>query len=382
MGNKMIRRNLYKKGRVFFLAGVLMGAAAFSGCQNTKEPATEKPAATEEKTTAENKTTEEKTTENTTEDKGEMTEVDYNAVYQEIIDEIQEVVDFGYDSNRDYKYITPGIMEKVTYGMNDSLGYIIEDVNGDDVPELLIGYNESNGGEKIHSYIINCYTANGTKTKLLLDGWVRAGYRWLGDGQFYYLGSEGVSVLCLGECHIDGYETGAVWDDFYFSFVDNGNEAYYHNTTGDVIVEGSEKLDVSGEDYDNIMSGYENRCKTLVWKEIGEPRGFGAGAYEEEMHGQWLFLNGASLYIYGDRSWELKDDMDQWICEGLWESTLEEDGPHITLKKSADGGTDYTEVAEGLLYYNSDNYSVLQMKFIPDFTDFTSGIVELSKKAE
>ena len=385
MGNKMIRKNLYKKGRVLFLAGALMGAAAFSGCQNTKEPATKNTVTTEEKTTAENKTTEENTTENTTEEK--MTEVDYNAVYQEIIDEIQEVVDCGYDYNKDYKYITPGIMEKVTYGMNSSLGYIIEDVNGDDVPELLIGYNESDGGDKIHSYIINAYTANGTNTRLLIDGWVRASYRWLGDGKFYYYGSEGVSVTCMGECGIKDYDNGIVWDDVYFSLQDeDGNETYYHNTTGNLNDENSEKLDITQQDFYKIVSDYENRCKALHWMSIGQPKGYGGEdmsehhCFDVQFYGQWLFLNGASLYITSDNLWQLRDDEDNWICEGKWESYKKDDYVHISLKKS-DGGTEFTEVATGTNYIDiNTGDEVLEIEFTTELADYAKSTVALTKK--
>ena len=191
----MRKKELLKKGSVLCLAGLLMGAAVFSGCQNTKEPATENVTKTEDKTTEE-KNTEEKTTEEDTTEESGRTEVDYNAVYQPIIDEVSDLVDTGYDENKDYKYITPGLQEKICYGMNSDLGYIIEDVNNDGIPDLLIGYNESDGADNLNSYIINAYTANGTNTRLLIDGWVRASYRWLGDGKFYYFGSEGVSVTC------------------------------------------------------------------------------------------------------------------------------------------------------------------------------------------
>ena len=47
-----------------------MGAAVFSGCQNTKEPATENVTKTEDKTTEEKNTEEKTTEEDTTEESG------------------------------------------------------------------------------------------------------------------------------------------------------------------------------------------------------------------------------------------------------------------------------------------------------------------------
>ena len=382
----MRKKELLKKGSVLCLAGLLMGAAVFSGCQNTKEPATENVTKTEDKTTEE-KNTEEKTTEEDTTEESGRTEVDYNAVYQPIIDEVSDLVDTGYDENKDYKYITPGLQEKICYGMNSDLGYIIEDVNNDGIPDLLIGYNESDGADNLNSYIINAYTANGTNTRLLIDGWVRASYRWLGDGKFYYFGSEGVSVTCMGECGIKDYDNGIVWDDVYFSIQDeDGNETYYHNTTGDLNDENSEKLDITQQDFYKIVSDYENRCKALHWMSIGQPKGYGEGhmsgqnCFDVQFYGQWLFLNGASLYITSDNQWELRDDEDNWICEGKWESYNKDDYVHISLKKS-DGGTEFTEVATGTNYIDiKTGDEILEVKFTTELADYANSTVALTRK--
>ena len=67
-------------------------------------------------------------------------EVDYKALYAPVFDEVFEVLDYGFNIDKEYKYVSGGLSEKVMYSGDDdllnSIGYQMTDLSGDGVPEL------------------------------------------------------------------------------------------------------------------------------------------------------------------------------------------------------------------------------------------------------
>ncbi|MBR3735158.1 MAG: hypothetical protein IKN07_04710 [Lachnospiraceae bacterium] len=194
------------------------------------------------------------------EEKDTEPDVDYEKIYEPVIAEIEEVYQNGYDFDRDYEYFPMGLMEKVMYEDTKDLlnytGYAIMDINGDNVPELLIGENAfSEKGEK--SIFYGGYSIVDGNLNCFLDGYTRSSYEWIGDGKFFYFGSNGAMSSLFGQCYLskDGKEL--LWDDFYFSDEVNGKSVYYHNNSGITDPDQSEELKMSGSDFWNMMEDYK-----------------------------------------------------------------------------------------------------------------------------
>lgn len=225
--------------------------------------------------------TEEKTEEKAEEKSEEVPETvtgekkDYEVSYAPVLNEVQKVVTSGYDYDKKYKYISDGLMEKCMYpgdgDLSEAVGYVLEDISGDDIPELIIGSDEEYGDYPKQSYIFSVFSVQNDKPIKVFDGWARSSYRWIGDDHFYYCGSGGAAITLFGKNHLskDGLEI--VWDDFYFSDEKVGGDiGLYHNTTGIFDANESEELNISDDKFWAMMDDYEKQCKLLSWTPIGK----------------------------------------------------------------------------------------------------------------
>ncbi len=204
-------------------------------------------------------------------------EADYNALYAPVFDEVFEVLDYGFNIDREYRYVSGGLSEKVMYSQDDdllnSIGYVLTDLSGDGVPELLIGSDEDYDGNAF-SYIYTLCTIEDDKPVCVIAGSTRSSYNSMGDGQLYYQGSGGASITIFGENHLSKDGSGIVWDDFYFTDEkENGEIGIYYNNTGLFSAAESEELSISEDEFSKKMSQYQDRCVKIPWTPIGQYRG-------------------------------------------------------------------------------------------------------------
>jgi hypothetical protein len=90
------------------------------------------------------------------------------------------------------------------------------------------------------------------------------------NGHFCYWGSGGAMITLMGENHLSENGQEIIWDDFYFTDEKTGGEVgIYHNTSGLFDAEKSEELNITQEQFSQIMSGYDGRCALLSWTSIG-----------------------------------------------------------------------------------------------------------------
>lgn len=193
---------------------------------------------------------------------------DYQAVYAPVLDETFDVLCNGYDGEEDYRYVPTGVMEMASWGIPQErireVGYRIEDISGDGVPELLIGTVPMDS--QVQDIIFCGYTCKDGEIVSFLDGWYRNTYRWMGGGRFFNVGSGGAMYSIFGVCPLSEDGTELRCEDYYFthetdeSFQEIG---YYHNTTGEWDVEASEKLDITDDAFWSIMQNYEAQCIPL-----------------------------------------------------------------------------------------------------------------------
>ncbi len=208
----------------------------------------------------------------------EKDDIGYEDIYEPVLMEARDVINNGYDPDRDYEYLSTGIMERVMYPGDDNLsevlGYYYKDCNGDDIPELLIGENDEDytgSNPNDIAYIYSGYTCIDGKPACFLEGWARNRQHYMGDGRFLNSGSSGAMNYSFGEWHLskDGAKT--VWDDFYFTLEDaaSGEMVLFHNTTGNEEPGDSERLKISEDEFLEIGDRYTFKCGAIAWTPLG-----------------------------------------------------------------------------------------------------------------
>ena len=384
-------KRIGKLKKTIVLATAFLLMLSLSGCGGNKKD-NEKSVSnnTEENTSIEStEDTAENTAENMTDKNNnieeEKNELDYDAIYAPVIDEILDMIVNGYDDEKNYLYSSTGIIEGVMYrtktDLLDNIGYVIEDINGDGVAELLIGENMSGNYEnpKVESYVYNGYTYKNGEIVCFLEGWGRSSYRWMGNGNFLYNGSSSAMSSMFGQCYLNADGTELAWVDFYYSdVVGDGSEiGFFHNTTGMVDNSASEKIDLSDDEFWGLMDNY--KCELLDWNIIGE--GIELSEEDKKMEdiiGDWLFQNGATLSLDKYNSWTLYDDEGNWLFGGDFE-TDDQFGDLQLRFFSEVGDTGNRQVAGGTFYYDATGYPALDVEFEKYLTDFTDEKVTLNK---
>ncbi len=138
----------------------------------------------------------------------------------------------------------------------ESIGYSIQDISGDGVPELLIVIVSEKEDNKFKGHeTIAIYTIKDKKPHLTQEGWARSRFIYQGDGKYYYQGSAGAMYSFLGKFTIS--KTGDILEcnDFYFTSDKDDNpeeKAYYRNTLGTMDIPNSEELNISENEFWNI----------------------------------------------------------------------------------------------------------------------------------
>ena len=199
-------------------------------------------------------------------------EIDYEKIYAPIIEENIQTIEYGYNMDAEHKYLSNGIAEKVAYTEKDILmkqiGYVIMDINGDNVPEFLMGENANYDEKGDKSYILGGYTYMDGELVCFIDGWARSSNIWMGNGKIYYYGSNGVYSSLFGQKYLDS-DCEVKWDDFYFSDEkDDGTIGFFHNKTGVYDIDAAEELDMEEDAFWNLYN--DSKYELLNWKPFEE----------------------------------------------------------------------------------------------------------------
>ncbi|MBO4337301.1 MAG: hypothetical protein J5842_04440, partial [Lachnospiraceae bacterium] len=226
--------------------------------------------------------------ENETSDGMEQAEVDYEAIYAPVLSEVIDTIHRGYDFEKEYKYVSDGIIERILYPGDDDLmqaiGYVITDINDDGIKELMIGENADYEYDDLpmQSYIYSGFTYQDEKLVCFIEGWARSRQHYMGNGHFFNIGSSSAWSTAFGEWHLEKGGSGASWDDFYFSEEDgiNGGIAFYHNTTGIYETDKAQRMDISDEDFYKIADDY--KCELISWTPLAESAGDDSNAPAEK----------------------------------------------------------------------------------------------------
>lgn len=129
----------------------------------------------------------------------------------------------------------------------DALGYTIEDISGDGVPELVVDTLPEHGGQ-----VNEVYTLVDGQPQFVFEGWYRSSYSYLGDGRFFYYGSSSASETGRGFYTLTRDGTALTCEEFYFIHAVDGDVSdirVYYNTTGSWDIAVSKETELSPEGF-------------------------------------------------------------------------------------------------------------------------------------
>lgn len=212
-------------------------------------------------------------------------EEDNAQVYNNVIDGFYKII-----AEPDYVVLDDGMtgVSETANAMGteqtlDTLGYAVEDISGDGIPELLVGYNSD---ESEVNTVLAMFTCVDNAPQFVFEGWSRNSYHLLSDGTIFNQGSGGAMYSIFGVYDISEDGTSLNCKDYYFIYEkDDSYEeiGFYHNTTGEWDKSVSEEMDMS-DDFWNISNELRNQTVKIDFTLFSEY----AAEYEQaQLTAQW-----------------------------------------------------------------------------------------------
>jgi len=156
-----------------------------------------------------------------------------------------------------------GVLERITMlDTNDALetiGYTIQDISGDEIPELIIAAVSDNAGSKFFGTdLLAVYTIADGAPKLSFEGWSRNNYTLLENNTLLNKGSNGAMYSVFGTYTLSEDGTALITNEYYFTC--EKDETFeeigiYYNTTGEWDKSASKELDISIDEFWEIYRG-------------------------------------------------------------------------------------------------------------------------------
>ena len=228
-----------------------------SGVETTqKEPETKAPETGKAKDTASNVQKDAAKKEETEKAKTPAQDEALLSAYDGILQRSVEILSSGGDIETADGEI--GLLE-ACYG-GAGVGYAVEDLTGDGVPELVLGSLDDDT-------LYAVYTGDRGEPVLMLEGGSRKQCRYLGRGRFFCSGSASAfnSILSAYALSKDGLEL--ICEDYYFTDEAAGNGmdvAFYHNTSGVMDPDVSDQLDIDYEQFFIIEDSWMEQVQTIA----------------------------------------------------------------------------------------------------------------------
>lgn len=150
-----------------------------------------------------------------------------------------------------------------------AVGYHIQDLNGDEIPELMLGeISENRDGKSYGKMVYSLYTYVDGEPKLVFEGFYRNRYEWMGDGKFYYTGSGSAIYSMFGTYELSSDGTELISNGYYFSHEkdeDFTEIGYYYNTSGKWDIDVSEEITNPETNFWPVMRELERETKEVEW---------------------------------------------------------------------------------------------------------------------
>ncbi len=214
-------------------------------------------------------------------------EVGYEDAYREVLDEFYTLI--GADENAEALLELgggAGVLEAVRYlddgSALDRVGYAIEDLSGDGIPELVIGaVMETEGDTGTGSDIYAVYACPDGTAQCTFEGWARNRFFSMADGGFFNLGSAGAAYTIFGAYDLSPDGTELVCRDYYFTYEKDENFSeigFYHNTDAVWDPAASEELIISEDDFWALEEDLESQVRPMTFTPFS--------AYQPDVQGQ------------------------------------------------------------------------------------------------
>ena len=177
------------------------------------------------------------------------------AAYDRILERSVEVLSSGDDIETGDGEM--GLLEACYSGTG--VGYAVEDLTGDGVPELILGSLEDDT-------IFAVYTGDRGEPVLMLEGGYRHPCRYLGGGRFFCSGFASAFNSILASYALSGDGLELTCEDFYFTDESADNMmtvAFFHNTSGVMDPDVSEQLDMDYDGFFAIEDKWMSQVRTI-----------------------------------------------------------------------------------------------------------------------
>ena len=186
----------------------------------------------------------------------------YNAYLTKLCDKLSNIIvdDTHLDGFSDQKGVL-GISEYAISGDVDMLkkmGYLIQDINGDEAAELIIFQVDQPDSEHCTgSRILSAYTVTDGDMALIFEGNSRNRYYLLDNGTIYNECAESAARLGFGIYQLSDDATALICEEFNFAdYVDEQTANCYRNQSGRFDIDNSELIDGGKAVYD----AKQNEC--------------------------------------------------------------------------------------------------------------------------
>lgn len=214
--------------------------------------------------------------------KPEIQEIDYNLIYTPVIEKYCDVIGEIVETN-EIPFETEdgfmGIYETALWLKEDTfdeIGYVIEDISGDGVPELIIGCAEKEEWAYTKNDIFAVYTVKDEAPLFVLEGRSRSAFSLMEGNSLFHTGSSGAAYSIFGEYYLSDDGAELICKDYYFTAEEDGDYtkiAFYHNETGEWDVGSSEKFDSGEEEFWAKQNSYSDRTVEVAFIPLSEVKG-------------------------------------------------------------------------------------------------------------
>lgn len=197
--------------------------------------------------------------------------IDYEAIYSETLNRFYYGLSHGIE-DWDYGTGEVGLLEFI---MNlpepdalERVGYTIQDLNGDKIPELLIVHVDEPGTDQAKGKMIYAaFSATQGQPELIFEGWYRNAYYYLGGDRIYNTASAGAMYSIFGTLRLSPDGKKLDCEDYYFTYEkDESMEeiGYYHNTICEMEKSVSTELEGGQEAFEQTSSAFARQIQTLT----------------------------------------------------------------------------------------------------------------------
>ena len=194
---------------------------------------------------------------------------DYADSYDKVIDDYYDYVS-TYSSKSSkaerYKCLDEMAVFSGKLSLNE-IGYTIEDITGDGIPELIFGkVDKYDGRNSIGKNVRAVYCIVKGEPKLIFQSKDYNGYLNIGGGKFAYSGNSG-KYQTFGVCRLNKAGDKCKWDDFYFIKTKKVYGYYrtilFNNKTGKTDEKASKEKTIRDTEFTKVWKKVFDRVKPM-----------------------------------------------------------------------------------------------------------------------